>query len=189
MDRTYNISPLVLGTDYYLFAEQSEVYIPPLEMVVDPVSPEVLVYDRKLLSVRQSLGITTYDVISQGLGLYIPSLMLYEFADALAMAQKIAGSLARGDDLFEYQALVSSLPGDIRKRVVLVNDLTQALIVLQKQRNDLSGDAVNQPIAYLQTLAAVDSASVSQKLSMSLEDPVSLFKSVPAGIYIDGRPI
>ena len=144
---------------------------------------------RQPVSVSRPLGTTTNDVMLQGLGLDIPFKMLYEFADALAMVQKIAGSLARGDDLSLYQSLRSSLPGDIQKRVVLINDLTEALIVLQKQRSDLSGDAVKQAIAYLQTLATIDSASVSQKLSISIEDPGSLFKSVPAGIYVDGRPI
>ncbi len=144
---------------------------------------------RQPVSVSKSLGATTYDVISQGLGLCISSLAIYEFADALAMVQKIAGSLSRGDDIFLYQSLKSPLPDDIQKRVALINDLTQALIALQKHRNDLSGDAVKKAVAYLQTLAVVDSASVSQKLSVSVKDPESLFKYVPSGIYIDGRPI
>ena len=144
---------------------------------------------KKYRSISLSFGTLTADYISQGFGIYLPYKILSALSQPNFLYLLSVNDLARGDDLSLYQSLKSSLPGDIQKRIVLINDLTEALIALQKQRNDLSGDAVKQAIAYLQTLANVDSANVSQKLSISIEDPGSLFKSVPSGIYIDGRPI
>jgi hypothetical protein len=144
---------------------------------------------KKHWSIRLSSGNSTADLIKPGLGYYGAIKSILQVGTFVSSGQGIKGILSRGDHIPTTQSLLVRLSDDTKQLLMVINNLAEVLKIIQKQSNSLSSESVVMVNQYLQSLSMADDIRATQKLAVSISDPVGQFKTLPVGIYIDGRPI